>query len=200
MVTYVFDHLIASGIKRLVVNTHHAPECWPEAFPDSRWNGIPLVFRHEPVLLGTAGGLKNIEDLLEGGTLLLHSGDVITNLPLASLLETHLQTGAETTLALRTRPGIETIGIDPTGRIRHVGKRPADSPYAFHDYANVALLEPAFLGRIPDASPRDLGPVWAAMAREQASIQGCVLNQGYWFNVGTPEEYETINTQPWPPA
>jgi NDP-sugar pyrophosphorylase family protein len=200
LVTHVFDHLIDSGIRRIVVNTHHAPERWPQAFPDAQWRGVPLLFRHEPVLLGTAGGLKNIEDLLDGGTLLLHSGDVVANLPLEPLLKFHEQRQAEITLALRTRPGVETIGIDSENRIRHVGKRPADSPYRFHDYANVALIEPAFLDRIPDTSPRELGFIWSAMAREGTSLQGCVLNQGYWFNVGTPEEYKNVNTNPWPPA
>ena len=39
-----------------------ARTCYADAFPDGHWRGVPILFRHEPLLLDTAGGLKNIED------------------------------------------------------------------------------------------------------------------------------------------
>jgi NDP-sugar pyrophosphorylase family protein len=62
------DHLLKVGIDRFIVNTHHLPGAYAEKFPDRRWRGIPILFRHEPILLDTAGGLKNIEDLLTDDT------------------------------------------------------------------------------------------------------------------------------------
>ena len=38
-----------------IVNTHHCPDKYPESFPDSLWHDIPIILRHEPVLLDTAG-------------------------------------------------------------------------------------------------------------------------------------------------
>ena len=65
IITYAMDHLMKVGVDRFIVNTHHASEIYLEAFPDRGWGGVPIIFRHEPVLLETAGGLKNIEDLLD---------------------------------------------------------------------------------------------------------------------------------------
>ena len=90
IITYTMDHLLNIGVDHFIVNTHHCPEVYLEKFPDRQWRGVPITFRHEPVLLETAGGLKNIEDLLkEDETILCHNGDVITNLPLQRLLEAH---------------------------------------------------------------------------------------------------------------
>jgi mannose-1-phosphate guanylyltransferase len=60
IITYAMAHLRAVGIKRFIVNTHHCAEQYQENFPDSNWQDIPITFRHEPVLLDTAGGIKNI--------------------------------------------------------------------------------------------------------------------------------------------
>ena len=59
------DHCLAAGIERFIVNTHHCAAAYDDAFPRGHWRGAPILFRHEPVLLDTAGGLKNIEDLLD---------------------------------------------------------------------------------------------------------------------------------------
>jgi hypothetical protein len=75
--TYALDHLLGVGVRRFIVNTHHRPERYNQIFPDGRWRGVPLLFRHEPVLLNTGGGLKNIEDLLEDDeSLWVYNGDI----------------------------------------------------------------------------------------------------------------------------
>jgi len=192
MVTYVFDALIRAGIRRFIVNTHHAADAWTAHFPGGAYQGVPITFRHEPDLLGTAGGLKNIEDLAGGETFLLHSGDVLTNLPLDPLISAHSRGKAEMTLALRVRPDCKTVGLDDGGVIRHIGSPSATSPLHFYDYANVGLVEPAFFRRIPDTSPRDIGSIWSAMAKTTELLRGVVINEGYWFNVGTVAEYAKI--------
>ena len=190
MVEYVFERLAISGIRRFIVNTHHAADCWAKKFPANEWQGIPVIFRHEPVLLGTAGGLKNIEDLIGDETILLHSGDVVTNFNLAPLITGHAN--SEVTLALRDSE-TKTIGIDRDNIVRHVG-RGANNELAWYDYANVAIISAKFLQRIPDAQPRDLASVWRTMTAN-GELRGVVCNDGYWHNIGTLEEYEKFNPQ-----
>ncbi|MDR1190969.1 MAG: NTP transferase domain-containing protein [Verrucomicrobiales bacterium] len=190
MVEYVFAHLADSGVRRFIVNTHHAAERWARAFPKNEWRGLPLLFRHEPLLLGTAGGLKNVADLIGGETIFLHSGDVVTDLPLAPLLAAHAGCDAEVTLALRDS-ALKTVGLDTDGVVRRVGYA-ADTDLAWHDYANVAIVSARFLQRIPDTRPRELASVWRGMTGGGA-LRGTVINSGEWHNIGTPEEYEKFN-------
>src|SRR3954469_19532678 len=64
LIEYAFDHLASIGVERFVVNTHWLPEVSPALFPDARYAGKSISFRHEPAILETAGGIKNVEDLL----------------------------------------------------------------------------------------------------------------------------------------
>ena len=109
VITYAMDHLLRAGVDRFIVNTHHCPEVYAENFPDKLWRGIPIIFRHEPILLDTAGGLKNIEDLLdEDEAILCYNGDVISDLPLERLIQAHEAMRPEVTLALqKQRPSAE---------------------------------------------------------------------------------------------
>ena len=67
----------AVGCKRFAINTHHLPEKW-QGFGVNR----DVKFFHEPILLETGGGLKNIENWIEGGNLLIHNGDVFASINL----------------------------------------------------------------------------------------------------------------------
>jgi mannose-1-phosphate guanylyltransferase len=199
MIHHVLRRLAHAGINRFIINIHHAAHCWQQIFPEPSWQGLPIHFVHEKNLLGTGGGLKNIEPLLHSGeSLLLHSGDVLTNLPLEPLLQSHQNSQAEVTLALRTNPGTETIALAPDHSITHIGPpQPHHSVQdTWYDYANIALIEPPFFKRIPDNTPRSITEPWSSMIQEKTSLRGCVINQGYWHNVGTPTEYEHIQTLP----
>ena len=86
IITYAMEQLLKTGVDRFIINTHHCPEVYAEKFPYRQWHNIPVIFRYEPVLLDTAGGLKNIEDLLDKDeAILCYNGDVMSNLSLEML-------------------------------------------------------------------------------------------------------------------
>jgi mannose-1-phosphate guanylyltransferase len=94
LITFAMDHCLSIGVERFIVNTHHCAAAYDAAFPDGNWRRAPILFRHEPVLLDTAGGLKNIEELLEEDeTILVYNGDILSDLPLSRLLTAHAAAG-----------------------------------------------------------------------------------------------------------
>ena len=117
LITYAMDHCLTIGVERFIVNTHHCPAAYDRAFPERSWRGWPILFRHEPVLLDTAGGLKNIEDLLEDEPLLVYNGDIVSDLPLGRLLEAHRLGKKEVTLALRSRGPVMNVAVDAEGAV-----------------------------------------------------------------------------------
>ena len=64
MVERALAALYAAGTRRFLINTHHCPEAWTQAFPDGRFGDAEVKLVHEPVLLETGGGLANIAALL----------------------------------------------------------------------------------------------------------------------------------------
>jgi aminoglycoside/choline kinase family phosphotransferase/choline kinase len=199
IITYAMDHLLTVGVDRFIVNTHHRPEVYLEKFPDRSWRGVPIFFRHEPVLLDTAGGLKNIEDLLKNDeAILCYNGDVITDLPLDRLLEAHGRKQPEVTLALRSSGPLLNVNIDDDGKIcdlRHTLGKPGIQSCLF---AGIYAVETTFLkGLEPGRIESIVLPFLRSITDKPGSIRGTVIDEGSWYDIGSPEEYERIKAQ-WP--
>jgi len=199
IITYAMDHLLGIGVDRFIVNTHHCPHTYKSVFPDALWRGTPILFRHEPVLLDTGGGLKNIEDLLgEDEIIICYNGDIITNLPLGPLLSALDRDGVEATLILRSRGPLLNVNITETGEIcdlRHVlGRKGAQSCLFTGIYAVrtsfLAQLEAGKIESVIDAFLRRI-------ADRPGTIRGVIVDQGQWDDIGSVEIYGRVKAGEW---
>ncbi len=194
---FALSRLAALGVERIIINTHRLPSQFARLFPGypapAEYAGVEVLFRHEPVLLETGGGLKNIEDLLLPGPVLVHNGDILADLDLAALLAAHDAGGAECTLALRSHGGPLQVGFDVSaGCVTDVrGELGSDAPRFL--FTGVSVVEPAFLARIPSGVPVSFVPVWLDVLRAGGKIGGVVLDGGLWRDIGTVDEYRRIH-------
>ena len=199
VITYVMDHLIGAGIERFIVNTHYCPDVYREKFPDKSWQGIPIFFRYEPVLLDTAGGLKNIADLLiDDRTIFCYNGDVITDLPLQELIQLHEQRHTEATLALRSnvppaKSQLLNVDVNATGEIcdlRGTLQQPGVQRCLFTGiYAiNTSILKHIESGKVESIIDVFLRRIVA----KPGSVAGAVINEGRWHDIGSLDEYESL--------
>ena len=102
MANYALRHCQAAGIKEFAINTHHIPEAWQQAYPDGSFHGSPLSFFHEPVLLETGGGIRNISAFIGDDPILVYNGDILTDIDIGKLIAHHQASGNIATLALRS--------------------------------------------------------------------------------------------------
>ena len=195
IITYAMEHLRSIGVQRFIVNTHHCAEKYSEAFPKGNWQGIPITLRHEPLLLDTAGGIKNIEDLIANEErIIVYNGDIITNLPIAPLLAKHFALKTEVTIALRSNGPLLNVNIDQNGFIcdmRHTLKNPGIQSCLF---AGIYIIETKFLQRLEAGRVESIVPPLVKRIKENPrSVGGIVIDDGYWYDVGTMHEYNGLN-------
>ena len=168
IITYVMDHLITAGIERFIVNTHHCAEVYRRVFPDRQWKTVPIIFRHEPVLLDTAGGIKNIEDLLENDpVLLVYNGDIITDLPLQRLIDSHREKQKEVTLALRSEGSPLNVNINNRGEVCDLRQILGDPGVMSCLFTGIYVVEKRFLSRLQPGHKESVINVFIEMIREK---------------------------------
>ena len=195
LITHAFDHLIAAGIERFVVNTHWCAERYTEFFPDGKWRGRPVIFVHEsPDVLETAGGIWHAREHLGGGPFIVYNGDILSDLPLAPALDAHCAAGSEVTLILRSHGGNTNVAFDAAiGRILDLRRtmRPDIEPR--HLFTGIYIVEPQFIARIPAAQKISVVPVFHEMIRAGAKLGGIVLDDGAWWDLGSRSEYLAVH-------
>lgn len=199
LITYAFDHLLENGASEFIVNTHHCPAVYDDAFPQRHYRGAPLAFRHEPVLLETAGGLANIADLLgDDERLFVYNGDILADMPLGPLLRRHEAAGHEVTLLLRSHgPGLH-IGLGGLDQnvldIRSMLGTAGIERWC--QFTGIYLVEPAFRRRLSPGKKESVIPHFLQMIREGDDTLGaCVIDEGHWWDLGDEATYRGVHEE-----
>jgi mannose-1-phosphate guanylyltransferase len=190
LITFAFDHLIDAGVESFVVNTHRLPERFKDIFPANDYSGRSLKLVHEPVLLETGGGIKNVETDLGKEPFITYSGDILTDIDLPSLIDEHFRGGNDVTLALR-ETGLAAAVAFRDGRVFDIGKRygvPGN-----YDFANIAVWNPEIFQKIPANQKISFIPILGDWIGAGGKIGGVVLNERTWFNIGSRADYLEVH-------
>lgn len=196
LVTFAFDHLIEIGVPRFLVNTHHRPERFAELFATSAYRERPIEFFHEPDLLETAGGIANIAPSLGQKPLLVYNGDILTDLPLAPLIDSHFRFGNLVTLALRSNAQPRHIAFDiQSGRIIDIRNQLGTGASDEFVFTGIYVVDPAFVDLLERGVKRSVIPHFLELIRRREKIGGVVIDDGNWWDVGNREAYLQLHRE-----
>jgi NDP-sugar pyrophosphorylase family protein len=200
LVGYVAEFLAQHGVTEAVVNLHHRPESVREALGDGRQFGLHLDYVHEPVILGTSGGLDNARTYFEDETFIVVNGKLITDIDLHSAIDTHRQQNALATLVLKRNTRRERFSMVETkdGLVTRFTGMPkpsdttsdGDAPLMF---TGIHILEPRIFDYIPRGVFSDsvvhVYPKAIALGERIAAHIG----EGTWYELSTLERYLDIS-------
>lgn len=182
------------GVRDVVINLHHLGPMIEQALGDGSRFGLRIFYSHEPIILGTGGGIKQAERYFSNEPVLILNGDTLFDLDLGALCGFHHERKAVATLVLREDPdavkwGLVEVGADDRiVRINGQGLTETTLPTRPRMFAGIHILHSKLLRDIPREVASSIIDPYVAAIRRGDALLGYDL-KGYWSDVGTPERY-----------
>jgi NDP-sugar pyrophosphorylase family protein len=192
------------GVEEIIFCTNYMADKIAAHFGDGARFGVRMRYALEETPLGTAGAIRNAQEMVGRSTVVVLNGDVLTDFDIASIVQFHRDKCALVTLALKEVASPSPYGViitDDEGRVQEFRepseaqkKAIAANPNIQHtgvDYINagIYIMEPDALDAIPTGRPvsveRETYPRFLA---DGAPIYAVALD-GYWLDIGRAEQY-----------
>ena len=196
LLEYQLETLARAGITDITLSLSYQPNKIEDVLGDGSELGVDLRFLTEPSPMGTAGAYKFAAGALRESTVVFN-GDIITDVDISEVIETHRSNAAEATILLTPVDDPSKFGLVETGKkgevVRFLEK---PSPDAMADLptkninAGVYVLEPSILDLIPaDENCSFEYDVFPQLIASKRAFFAHVLSGEYWRDVGTPASY-----------
>ncbi|HEY6532612.1 MAG TPA: sugar phosphate nucleotidyltransferase, partial [Acidimicrobiales bacterium] len=192
MMEHVIDLLKRHGIDDIVVTVAFMANAIRDYFGDGTEHGVRISYATEESPLGTAGSVRNAMDLLTERFLVI-SGDVLTDIDLSAIVDSHEANGALATIGLAHVDNPLEFGIVITredGSIERFLEKPTWGQ-VFSDTINTGIfvLEPEIFDFIEADRPVDFSSeVFPALLEAGKPLFGAIT-EGFWEDVGTLDAY-----------
>lgn len=200
----VIERLLRAGVDGIVVNVHHFAD-QIEDFLAHDFSGCPITVSDErDRLLDTGGGLRKALPLLGDEPVLVHNADIVSDIDLRRMMETHAASDADASLLVQERRSSRHFLFDGSGRLRgwHNSNTGALRPASLASAANMHELAfggvhvispsvyPALMAYAPAGVPFSITDFYIDSCGAM-TFHGYVLPAGgLWFDVGRPDTLE----------
>jgi MurNAc alpha-1-phosphate uridylyltransferase len=196
LIDWVLDRLVAAGVERAVVNTHHLAERIREHLKDRR--DIEIVYSHEPEILETGGGIKQALPLLGEGPFVSVNAKILWINGREDAIERLAAAwdDARMDALLLLQPTVTAVGYDGAGdflmetdgRIRRRDEHEV-APFLF---SGVQIIHPRLFLDAPN------GHFSLNLLYDRAIEAGrlyAIRHDGAWFHVSTPRHLVEVEAR-----
>jgi len=198
LISYELELLGRSGVPDVLLTTGYQTSRLRDVLGGGESWGVHLTYVEEQPLLGTAGAIKNAQELL-AGDFFAFNGDLILDCDLTELARAHRQSGALVTILLRQVDDVSHFGLvqcDERGFVTAFREKvEVDETGQRTINAGVYVMAAEVLDYIPIgesySNETDLFP--ALLAAGLPILGHLPAQQGYWTDVGRLETYLAAN-------
>jgi len=187
------------GITDIVINVHYHAKTMILALGDGARFGVHITYSEEPVILGTGGGIKNLQTLFGDEAFLVINGDILVDINLDSLFAFHHKKKGAATLALRDDSDLTQYGIietDENDQIQNILSKIPSTKGMFRKrmFTGVHILTPAVFDYIPQKTFYSITDSYIEMLRKEERLFGYSM-EGYWNDLGVQKRYHEVNQE-----
>jgi NDP-sugar pyrophosphorylase family protein len=185
--------LARKGVRDFVLLTGYMGEMIENHFRGRFGSQITVRFAREDKPLGTGGAVRHAADFATDPTLLVN-GDTYLDGDLQALLRVHLEKGADVTLSLVRVEDVSAYGsvnVGAGGRVTGFSEKSPDLRGPGLINGGVSLLSRDFIRSLPPMESFSMERGVFPAAALSGKMYG-IVQQGAFFDIGTPESYEAF--------
>jgi NDP-sugar pyrophosphorylase family protein len=185
-ILHAVDYLVRFGVRDIAINLHHQPDSITSLFRKETSPDLNIRFSHEPQILGTAGGVKKVEDFFNDEPFILMNSDFVSDINLDEVIAFHKKDKPLATLILQKSKTKEysSVKVEMDGRIEAIGATDGN-----HIFCGLHIVEPEILQYIPFNKKADINKDIYSSLIAQGVILKAYEHSGYWFEFGSLQKY-----------
>ncbi|MDY0040763.1 MAG: sugar phosphate nucleotidyltransferase [Desulforhabdus sp.] len=190
--------LYESGFEAVVVNAFHLPDKLVKAIHENKWP-IPVEVRVEPVLLGTAGGIRNVLDFFGEEPFVVVNGDIICNVDFQSFYESHLRSGSSVSLLLHDYALFNNVAVNNgfvlgfADEARRLNREQPD--VRLLAFTGIHVLEPQVLSDLEQGRPHEIIPAYRNLIEAGEPPRAYLQESLNWREIGSVEAYRAVHAE-----
>jgi NDP-sugar pyrophosphorylase family protein len=199
MLEHIILKLKSQGFDQIVINVHHFAQMIVDFVNQKEQFGIQIEFSHEvEEPLDTGGGVAFASGFFDQKPFLVHNVDIMSNIYLMKLYDSHIQSGAIATMAVKDRETSRSLLMNAdnllkgwrdnrTGETRLVdGDSHELLPIAF---SCVHVINPEIFNFFPSEKKFSITPFYLELAK-QRDIHLYRHDFDTWIDMGRLDSYK----------
>ena len=176
-----------AGSTAVIINTHHMHRKIDSFIKKGNYD-IPVYTRHEPVILGTGGGIKNVTDFFDGQPFMVVNSDIVTNINLKKVYDYHLNHKFPVTLVLYDNPTFNSVSFNESGFVTNFEKKSSKSNML--TFTGIQVINPEVLDFIPANVFSSIIDAYKKIISNGGKIKAFISEKDRWEDIGTPVSYK----------
>ena len=191
VIEHVIERFATLPVKQIGINIHHKWEMVKEWAEKASWAEKIRLFHEDPIL-GTGGALKNAGDLLKRSVFVVHNSDIISDINIETLIESHLSSGNILTLAVHNYPKYNNVCIDNDGNLIEIGnsKSLIKKNLLLVAFTGIAVYSPEFLDFLPQGNS-SVVDAWMQVISSNKKVGTVDFTGCKWTDIGTVDAYSS---------
>ncbi len=197
----LIDHMVSwfnrGGVKEVILAVNHLSETLRVEL-GSRRRGSKIIFSVEERPLGTGGPVKLASSILgKKEPFIVANGDIVSNIDLRRVVQAHLESEADATVALMSVIDPRDYGaasLDSQGRITEFREKSGAKKGKSWINAGVYVLNPSVANLIPDGRRVSLEREVFPELAENLRMHGW-KHRGFWYDIGKVRDYRRANRE-----
>ena len=195
-IMYLMESLVNAGVTDIILACGYKSEMISGCIAECGDIGATIRYVDEDTPLGTAGAIKNVEDMLDE-VFVSANGDTLNFVDVSSQIRTHLEKGADVTLSLSPVDDPSSSGValmEDDGRITMFQEKPRKEE-AVSNMVNTGLyvMNRSILEYVPEETFFDISKdLFPLLLKNDAKVYGHNAS-GTWIDIGKPSDLIRMN-------